>query len=86
MIEIQTMLDITLQIDDSKLLPFFAFRAPEPSIRGSKMAESEVIDRNNWQFQDEASLSVTSVSIPQFLPMGSKRPYLKFKHLYYYFI
>ena len=40
-------LPITLQIEDSKLLPFFAFKAADPSNRGSNKAESEVIDLNN---------------------------------------
>ena len=72
----------TLQIDASKLRPFFAFKEPEFSKRGSKHAESEVMDRNNWQFQEVASFIEILVSIFQCLSIGSKRPYLKLE-LYY---
>ena len=66
----------TLQIDASKLLPFFAFKLPEFSKRGSKHTESEVIDLNSWQFQEVASFHEAYMSTFQCLSMGSKRAYL----------
>ena len=66
----------TLQIDASKLLPFFAFKLPEFSKRGSKHTESEVIDLKSWQFQEVASLHEAYMSTFQCLSMGSKRAYL----------
>ena len=66
----------TLQIDASKLLPFFAFKLPEFSKRGSKHTESDVIDLKSWQFQEEASLNEAYMSTFQCLSMGSKRAYL----------
>ena len=66
----------TLQIDASKLLPFFAFKLPEFSKRGSKHTESDVIDLKSWQFQEVASLHEAYMSTFQCLSMGSKRAYL----------